>query len=68
MRSATGFPGCWAPGQPGAVLVLEAACAREAEAAVAGLPLAAAGLIVFEFIELRPFSALQVLFADQQRP
>jgi hypothetical protein len=28
---------------------------------------AAAGLIVFEVIELRPFSALQVLFADRAR-
>jgi hypothetical protein len=58
----------YSPGRPGAVLVLEAAGSHEAEAAVAGLPLAAAGLIVFEVIELHPFSALQVLFAGQQPP
>ena len=57
----------YSPGRPGAVLVLEAAGPHDAEAAVAGLPLAAAGLIVFEFIELHPFSALQVLFASQVR-
>jgi hypothetical protein len=32
---------------------------------VAGLPLVAAGLIVFEFVERHPFSAFPVLFADQ---
>jgi len=58
----------YSPGRPGAVLVLEAAGPREAEAAVAGLPLAEAGLIVFEVIELHPFSALQVLFAGPVRP
>jgi hypothetical protein len=57
----------YSPGQPGAVLVLEATGLQDAEAAVAGLPLAAAGLIVFEFIELHPFSAFEVLFADQAR-
>jgi hypothetical protein len=58
----------YSPGRPGAVLVLEAAGPREAEAAVAGLPLAAAGLIVFEVIELHPFSAFEALFAGQVRP
>jgi len=53
------------PGRPGAVLVLESATKTEAEAAVAGLPLAAAGLIDFEVIELHPFTALEVLFAMQ---
>ena len=57
----------YSPGRPGAVLVLEAPGSREAEAAVAGLPLAAAGLIVFEVIELHPFSAFEVLFAGQVR-
>ena len=33
--------------------------------AVAGLPLAAAGLIDFEVIELHAFSAIEVLFASQ---
>ena len=58
----------YSPGRPGAVLVLEAASAPEAEAALAGLPLTAAGLIVFEVIELHPFGAFEVLFADGQRP
>jgi len=58
----------YSPGRPGEVLVVEAAGPHEAEAAVAGLPLAAAGLIIFEVIELHPFSALQALFADQQPP
>lgn len=58
----------YSPGRPGAVLVLEAAPAREARVALAGLPLTAAGLIVFEVIELHPFGAFEVLFAGGQRP
>ena len=58
----------YSPGRPGAVLVLEASGPQDAEAAVAGLPLTAAGLIVFELIELHPFSAFEVLFADRARP
>jgi hypothetical protein len=57
----------YSPGRPGAVLVLEVATRDQAEAALAGLPLAAGGLIDFELIELRPFSAFEVLFADQPR-
>jgi hypothetical protein len=53
------------PGRPGAVVVLEAASTQDAEAALADLPLAAADLIVFEVIELHPFRALEVLFADR---
>ena len=56
------------PGRPGAVLVFEATGPQDAEAAVAGLPLTAAGLIVLELIELHPFSAFEVLFADRARP
>jgi hypothetical protein len=58
----------YSPGRPGAVLVLETVARKEAEAALAGLPLAAGGLIGFELIELHPFSAFEVLFADQPRP
>jgi hypothetical protein len=58
----------YSPGRPGAVLVLEAAGPQEAGAVVAGLPLAANGLIAFDVIELHPFSAFEVLFAGQQRP
>jgi hypothetical protein len=55
------------PGGPGAVLVLEAPARKDAEAALAGLPLAAGGVIVFELIELHPFGAFEVLFADRLR-
>jgi len=56
----------YSPGRPGAVLVLEAASLQQAEAALADLPLVSAELIVFEFIELHPFGAFEVLFADGQ--
>lgn len=52
----------YSPGGPGAVLVLETAARHDAEAALAGLPLAAGGIIGFELIEMRPFSAFEVLF------
>lgn len=58
----------YSQGRPGAVLVAEAASPREAEATVAGLLLAAADLIAFEFIGLHPFSAVEVLLADQVCP
>jgi hypothetical protein len=45
---------CWQSGTRGRRL-----------AVLAGLPLAAAGLIVFQFLELHPFGALGVLVADQ---
>jgi hypothetical protein len=53
----------YSPGRPGTVLVLETEDRAEAEAAVAALPLTAAGVIDFELIELYPFSAFEVLFA-----
>jgi len=56
----------YSPGRLGAVLVLETADRGEAENALAALPLVAAGLIVFELVELHPFGAFEVLFADQQ--
>jgi hypothetical protein len=52
-------------GGAGAVLLLETVARHDAEAALSGLPLAAAGVIDFELIELRPFSALEVLFTDR---
>jgi hypothetical protein len=54
----------YSPGGPGAVLVLETPGRAEAEAALATLPLTASGLIIFEVIELKPFTAFEVLFAD----
>lgn len=55
----------YSPGRPGAVLPLETAARQDAEAALAGLPLAAGGVIDFELTELRPFIAFEVLFADR---
>ena len=45
-----------------AVLVLECADAAEAEAALAGLPLVAAGLIAFEVIPLTAYPGFARLF------
>ncbi len=56
----------YSPGGPGAVLVLEAAAREDAGQALAGLPLARAGVIEFELIELHPFAALGMLFADKE--
>jgi len=58
----------YSPGGPGAILLLETAARHDAEAALAGLPLAAGGVIDFELIELRPFSAFEVLFTDRPDP
>lgn len=54
----------YSPGGPGAVLLLETTARHDAETALSGLPLAADGVIDFELIELRPFSAFAILFAD----
>lgn len=47
----------YSPGGPGAILIFEADRAT-VEAAVASLPLAQAGIINTEIIELHPFTAL----------
>ncbi len=54
----------YSPGGPGSVLVLEAASRQDAEAALQALPLVKAGVIEFEVLELHPFAALAMLFAD----
>jgi len=56
----------YAPGGPGAVLVLEGDSAREVEAALSRLPLLAADVMSLEVIELRPFAALAMLFAPAE--
>ncbi len=48
-----------------AVLILEVDGTAEAEAALARLPLVAAGLIEFEVIGLRPYPGLGRLFRDR---
>ena len=54
----------YAPGDPGAVLLLEAASAENARNALSTQPLHAARIMAAELIELQPFAALQVLFSD----
>jgi hypothetical protein len=46
------------------VLVLEAESVEEARRAVSQLPLLANEIITLELIELRPFTALRLLFAE----
>ena len=48
----------YSPGGPGAVLIFEAATREAAEALAASLPLALAGLIDTDVIELHPFPAV----------
>ncbi len=52
----------YSPGAPGVILILEAPDAEHARASLAGLPLAASGIIDFEVIELRAFAAFEMLF------
>ena len=54
----------YAPAGPGAVLILEATSADEGREALSQLPLLANGIVELELIELRPFTALQTLFAS----
>jgi hypothetical protein len=53
----------YSPGGPGALLVIEASSVEEAHRALSLLPLVANEIMVLELIELRPFSALQMLFS-----
>jgi hypothetical protein len=49
--------------QPGAVLLLEVAGSSEARDVMASLPMARAGLVEIQLLELAPFVALENLFA-----
>jgi hypothetical protein len=53
----------YSPGGPGALLVIEAGSVEEAQRALSPLPLVANEIMTLELIELRPFSALQMLFS-----
>jgi hypothetical protein len=53
----------YSPGGPGALLILEASSVDEAQRALSQLPLIANEIMALELIELRPFSALQLLFS-----
>ena len=57
----------YSPGGPGSVLVLEVPPQHDAGAVLAGLPLVASKVIGFEFIELHPFSAFELLSAGGER-
>ena len=50
-----------------AVLILECASVDEAHAALATLPLVAAGLIAFEVVPLRAYPGFERLFVEGQR-
>lgn len=53
----------YSPAGAGEILILEAASASDAESALSALPLVANGIIDFELLELRPLSAIQMLFS-----
>jgi hypothetical protein len=57
----------YSPGGPGAVLVLESESVDAAAEQLASLPLLVNHIMTLELIQLHPFSALQVLFGDQNR-
>jgi hypothetical protein len=54
LKAGGSLTDAWSPGQPGAVLMLEAPGVPEAARLAASLPLAAAGLISTEIIPLHP--------------
>jgi hypothetical protein len=58
----------YSPGGPGALLVIEASSVEAAHRQLSTLPLIANEIVAHELIELRPFSALQMLFSEQPRP
>ncbi len=53
----------YSPGRPGAVLVLEGESPEAVERALSELPLLAGRVMSLELIELRPFTALEMLFS-----
>ena len=53
----------YSPAGPGAVLVLEAESAQEAERRISEFPLITAGVMALEVTELRPFAAIEMLFS-----
>ena len=57
----------YSPGGPGAILILETESPATAEALLEQLPLLANHVMALELIELRPFAALRMLFAEAGR-
>jgi hypothetical protein len=55
----------YSPGGPGALLVIEASSVEETRRLLSPLPLVANEIVALELIELRPFSALQMLFSTE---
>jgi hypothetical protein len=53
------------PGEPGAVLVLEADSVKDAQRLLSGLPLLANEIMSLDLIQLHPFAALQMLFSGR---
>jgi len=58
----------YSPAGPGAVLVLEAESVEAAHQAVSRLPLLVNEIMTVELIELRPFTAFQMLFREPPEP
>jgi len=58
----------YSPGGPGAVLVLESDSVEQARRTLSRLPLLANEIMSLELIELRPFTALQMLCSEGSRP
>jgi hypothetical protein len=56
----------YSPGGPGVVLILEAASTAAAHELLSRLPLVVNEVIEFELIELRPFTAMQMLFSGEE--
>lgn len=56
----------YSPGGPGAILILETASPATARSLLGQLPLLANQVMALELIELRPFAALQMLFAGDR--
>jgi hypothetical protein len=57
----------YSPAGPGAVLVLEADSLDEAQRAVSELPLLSREIMTLELVELLPFTALRLLFAESRQ-
>jgi hypothetical protein len=57
----------YSPGGPGAVLIVEAASRDSAHRALGELPLMGDKVMSLELIELRPFTAFEMLFSRESR-
>jgi hypothetical protein len=54
----------YSPGGPGAILLLETESVQTAERLLGALPLISSGVMALEVTQLRPFSAIEMLFSS----